>query len=99
MSEIQVTTAQLRAKAEELRNLNSKFSTQVEELSSEENSLNSMWEGEAKDAFHTAFNNDKTQMETFHTEVEKYVNALEQIIQKYEDAERKNTSTASTRSY
>lgn len=99
MSEIQVTTAQLRAKAEELRNLNSKFSTQVEELASEENSLNSMWEGEAKDAFHTAFNNDKTQMETFHAEVEKYVNALEQIIQKYEDAERKNASTASMRSY
>ena len=52
---IQVTTATLKNKANELKSLNSKFKSQVENLKSAESSLNGMWEGEAKTAFHKAF--------------------------------------------
>ena len=87
-STIQVTTATLKNKANELKNLNSA-----------ESSLNGMWEGEAKDAFHKAFSQDITQMHNFYNAIEQYVQKLEQIAAAYEKAEKKNTSTATTRKY
>ena len=73
---IQVTTATLKNKANELKSLNSKFKSQVENLKSAESSLNGMWEGEAKTAFHKAFTQDITQMHNFY-------NAIEQYVQKF----------------
>lgn len=99
MAEIFVTPSELRSKAEELRQLNASFKTNVDELVSTEGSLNSMWEGQAHDAFHTAFENDKGQWDTFHSTIENYCIALENIATEYENAENKNAETASTRTY
>jgi WXG100 family type VII secretion target len=96
---IQVTTNTLTTKANELKNLNSQFKKNVETLRTQESSLNSMWEGEAKDAFHSAFTSDATQMDNFYNAIEKYVASLLEIVAKYEAAEKKNLSTAQTRSY
>ena len=92
---IQVTTATLKNKANELKSLNSKFKSQVENLKSAESSLNGMWEGEAKTAFHKAF----TQMHNFYNAIEQYVQKLDQIATAYEQAEKKNIATATTRKY
>lgn len=99
MALIQVSAAELKAKASELRNLNSQFKTQVGNLESQEQNLIGMWEGEARDAFHNAFNNDKTQMDSFYNLIEQYCAALETIAGKYEQAEAQNTNTAATRTY
>lgn len=99
MALIQVTAAQLRAKASELRSANGNFKSQVGSLESQEGSLASMWEGEAKNAFHTAFMNDKAQMDKFYDLIEQYCRTLEDIAQKYEQAEAVNTQTASNRTY
>ncbi|MBO5159768.1 MAG: WXG100 family type VII secretion target [Lachnospiraceae bacterium] len=99
MALIRVTSAQLRAKAEELTGLNNNLKTNVSELESCEQNLATMWEGQAKDAFHQAFTNDKIQMTNFSTLIEKYVYTLQTIAAKYEQAENLNTETASTRSY
>lgn len=99
MALIQVTASQLKTKANELRSLNGQFKSQVGNLESQEAALASMWEGEAKNAFHTAFNNDKVQMDNFYNLIEKYCQALETIAQKYEQAEAQNLQTASNRSY
>lgn len=99
MALIQVTASQLKTKANELRSLNGQFKAQVGNLESQEAALASMWEGEAKNAFHTAFNNDKVQMDNFYNLIEKYCQALETIAQKYEQAEAQNLQTASNRSY
>ena len=96
---IQVSTSQLRAKATELRSKNNTFKTYYTNLQNIESRLNGMWEGDAKKNFHTAFHNDIVQMQNFHDLIEKYVQALTQIAQKYEAAERKNAATASTRTY
>ena len=96
---IQVTTATLKNKANELKSLNSKFKSQVENLKSAESSLNGMWEGEAKTAFHKAFTQDITQMHNFYNAIEQYVQKLDQIATAYEQAEKKNISTATTRKY
>lgn len=99
MALIRVTSAQLRAKAEELTSLNNNLKTNVNELEACEQNLVSMWEGQAKDAFHRAFSNDKIQMTNFSTLIEKYVYTLLTIAAKYEQAEKQNTETASTRSH
>lgn len=99
MAAFQVTSSQLKAKAGELRNLNAQFKTQVGNLETQEGSLMSMWEGEAKKAFDTAFKNDKVQMGNFYNLIEQYCVALENIAAKYDMAEAQNVSTATARSY
>lgn len=99
MAYFQVTSSQLKAKAEELRNLNATFKSTTGELEELEATLGSQWEGEAKNAFHQAFTRDKIQMDNFYNAIEQYVNVLLNIAAKYENAESINTQTASTRTY
>lgn len=99
MAAFTVTSSELRAKANELRNLNSQFKSQVSNLESQEGNLVSMWEGEARNAFDTAFKNDKVQMDNFQNLIEQYCAALESIAAKYDLAESQNTMTAQTRTY
>ena len=97
--QITVTTTQIKNKANELKSLNSKFKNQINSLRSSESSLNSMWDGEANDAFHKAFNSDMTQLTNFYNAIEQYVSKLNQIAQAYDKAEKTNVSTANTRKY
>ena len=99
MGYIQVTAAQLRNKAEELKNLNSNFSAQTESLKTTEEALKTMWEGEANNSFHNAFIRDKGQMDSFQRAIDSYINALVIIAGKYEEAEARNAALASARSY
>ena len=64
-----------------------------------ENGLNSMWEGEARNAFHTAFGNDVQQMGTFYNTVAKYVETLLNAAAKYQEAEMLNVEIGKTRKY
>lgn len=94
MAEIMVTAAQLRERAETLRQLNESFNTQIELLQSSEKSVCSMWEGEAKQVFQTAFDQSKIKMDSFKQAIDQYANALLQIAQKYETAEQQNIQIA-----
>ena len=99
MSFIQVTSSELRNRAAELQGLNSKFQNEIENLTSCQNNLNTMWEGEAKEAFNSAFIKDKSTMDAFKSAIDQYVQALLVIAARYEEAEKKNVSVAATRSY
>lgn len=99
MAEIQVTSSTLRSKAEELNGLNERFRTEVNALIEEENTLRGQFEGQASDAFHAAFARDMTQMQNFYNAIAQYIQKLVEIAGKYEEAEAKNVSTATTRKY
>ncbi len=99
MAAFTVTASQLRAAANEIRELNGQFKSQVGNLETQEASLASMWEGEAQKAFRAAFNSDKGQMDNFYNLIEQFCQKLEEIATKYEQAEQQNLSTAQTRSY
>lgn len=99
MAQIQVTARQLRTQAENLQQLNESFRSQIQVLESTEASLAGMWDGESKDAFHSAFLRDKGQMEAFKAAIDQYVTALQNIAQKYEQAENTNRETAINRTY
>lgn len=99
MAMIQVAAARLRKAAQELQNLNNQFKNKSEDLSGKEQTLCQMWEGQAKDAFHTAFLRDGQQMEAFHQLIVQYVQALLEIATRYEQAEARNTEIAGSRRY
>ncbi|MDE7312622.1 MAG: WXG100 family type VII secretion target [Eubacterium sp.] len=94
-----VTTAQLNQKAGELRSNNRNLTTQIENLKSQQSALNGMWEGDARNAFDKAFNQDVQQMQNFYKEIENYVVKLTEIAKTYEQAENKNMETANVRTY
>lgn len=99
MASFRVTASELKTKAGTLREYNGNFKTQVQGLEEQEASLVGMWEGEARDAFDKAFQNDKLQMDNFSKLVDTYCEALELIASKYELAESQNAATAGNRSY
>lgn len=99
MSFIQVTADELRNKASELSGLNSRFRTEIENLVSLKEGLNSMWEGEAKEAFNQAFSRDKGNMDNFRNAIDQYIQALLVIASRYDEAEKRNINTASRGSY
>lgn len=96
---ITVNTATLRSKASELRSQNKNFKNQISNLTTQENSLNSMWDGDANTAFHNAFNKDITQMNNFYNAIEKYCTTLEEIAKQYDSTEKANQSIAAKRNY
>ena len=99
MAEIKVTSGVLKEKASRLRQLNSQFKSQVSQLVSQESTLNGQWEGEARDAFHTAFMRDRQQWDRFSQVVEEYARALDKDADNYDRAERMNRQTATERTY
>lgn len=99
MSDIQVSTRELRMKAGELRTMNGQFRTAVSNLENVEGRLNGMWDGEANDAFHAAFGSDKAQMDNFYSAVEDYAAKLEAIADEYDRAEAVNQQIATERTY
>lgn len=99
MAQIMVTSTEVRRIAGELREANANFRQQVTKLEGSEGTLHTQWEGASNDAFHSAFLNDKTYMDKFASEIEKYCQALETIAGKYEEAERRNVEIARTRKY
>ena len=99
MPEIQVTTAQLRAKAEELSAQNAQLKAQIERLEETELSLNAMWEGEANTAFHAAFQRDKVQFTNFYQAIQQYIQVLQSVATRYAQAESRNVEIANTRTH
>lgn len=99
MAQFKVTSTMLTTQASELSDLNGRFKSAVEQLVSSEMSLNSMWDGEANDAFHTAFTTDKAKMDEFYNLITQYVERLNTIATKYSQTEKTNTEIATNRSY
>lgn len=97
MAEIKVTPRELRSKADTLEELNRKFRDEVQKMTSYEAELAGMWEGESQKAFRKAFNDDKLKMERFALNIDKYIMALREDAQKYEEAENRATAIASER--
>ena len=86
MAMIRVTSSRLKAAAESLQDLNSRFKNRAEELCGKEQSLAQMWEGQA-------------QSEAFYSLINQYIRALLEIAARYEQAEARNAEIAGTRNY
>lgn len=99
MSKFEVTTSEMKRVISDLTADNSEFKSRVSELQELQQELTAEWQGDANTAFNTAFNNDKSQWDTFASLIEQYIQALQSIMETYERAEATNRETAATRSY
>lgn len=99
MSRFSVTAAELTNAVSTLAEDNNQFRSRVSELMNCAQELASMWQGEANNRFNTALNSDQERWNEFAALIDQYNEALQQIIQIYNNAEEGNVSTASTRSY
>ena len=61
-----VSTAQLIQQAQELQTLNERFKAEVTAMTEKEEALSSMWEGEARNAFHNAYATDAEKFANFY---------------------------------
>lgn len=99
MALIRVTPQELRSKASELRGMNNQLKSQITEFQSGAQELGATWEGDSKQAFIKATENDKQQMDNFSDLIEKYCQTLEDIAKRYDEAEANNERIASSRNY
>lgn len=93
------SSSSLSEKANELEVLNDRFLVIIENLNDYEENLSSMWEGEAKEAFRSAYHSDSVQMKNFYNAVFLYVAKLREIVEKYRQREMINTQLATARTY
>lgn len=94
-----VTGSAMKNAAEELQGLLEQYKGRMGELDSAEQQLNNMWDGDANDAFHKSFNNDKVQLQNFYNVIAKYINALSTALADYSKAEADAVNIANTRTY
>ncbi len=99
MVSLQVTPAELKAKANDLRGQNDILKGHITTMRDQETALAGKWEGPTQAAFRQAFQSDAAQMDNFTTLIEQYCATLEQIAQNYEQAENYNEQLASNRNY
>lgn len=97
-STIKLTSSALKSKKEKLEQDNAKFKSQISNLESIEKQLMSEWKGDAADAFNATYTKDSACFDKFYSLVQKYTQALEQIVKAYEKAEQANVQIAKTRS-
>ena len=87
MSEIRVTSAELRNKAESFKNYIAKFETERQNLVTAEQTLMPKFEGDAATTFDGNFKSFNLQMENFKKVVDEYVVKLNTIADSYERSE------------
>lgn len=99
MSRINVAVSELQNAVNTLTDLNGTFRTKVTEMGSLESELGGMWQGEANNAFRTAFSNDREQWNMFAQLVDQYIQTLSNIAARYAQTEEINTQEAKNRTY
>lgn len=94
MAEFTVTTETLTQKAEELNKLSSDMTTKAAELTAIVSSLDSIWEGDAHDAFKGNFEKTRSALANYSAMIAKYCAALGEISGEYGKTEASNTQIA-----
>ena len=93
-NKILVSTNALRNKADELQQMNQQLTKALEELSNQEQTLASQWEGDAQQAFRTSFQQDMQKFQEFIKGITAYATAQNTIAKEYDNAEDKNVQVA-----
>lgn len=97
MAQFGVDLAKLRAALADLQKERGNLSTKIDEFQASEKTLSGKWEGDAKDSFEKAFNDDVKKMDLFIQAVQKYEKVLQDTIAAYEKAESANITTGKQR--
>lgn len=94
MAQIIASTKEISNKKQSLVVLSNSLKTQISNLETLGNSLNSMWEGAAKEKYTKQLKSDIAKMQTLLKTILEFILILEKIIAIYNKAEKKNEATA-----
>ena len=94
MAQIIASTKEISNKKQSLMALSNSLKTQITELETLGNSLNSMWEGAAKEKYVKQLKIDVAKMQSLLKTILEFILILEKIIAIYNKAEKKNEATA-----
>lgn len=92
-----VNPQELAKQAQALQELNERFKSEVQIMTEKEESLSSMWEGEARNAFHNAYATDVEKFQNFYNGIARFVQALADAAQEYAKAEQAAASIGNKR--
>ena len=88
---LKVTPETLRGTATEFQGTGSQVRSLTQNMISLINSMKSIWQGEAANAYSTKFNSLQDDMEKMNRMINEHVKDLNEMAQRYQDAEQKNT--------
>lgn len=94
MAQIIASTKEISNKKQSLVVLSNSLKTQISNLETLGNSLNSMWEGAAKEKYTKQLKSDIAKMQSLLKTILEFILILEKIIAIYNKAEKKNEATA-----
>lgn len=94
MAQIIASTKEISNKKQSLVLLSNSLKTQISNLETLGNSLNSMWEGAAKEKYTKQLKSDIAKMQSLLKTILEFILILEKIIAIYNKAEKKNEATA-----
>lgn len=94
MAQIIASTKEISNKKQALVTLSNSLKTQLTDLEALGSSLNSMWEGAAKEKYSKQLKADIVKMQSLLRTILEFILILEKIIMIYNKAEKKNEATA-----
>lgn len=94
MSQFTISAQELSEKKETLSALKTTLETQVAQLESIGKSLNTMWEGPARESYARSLSIDLAKVKVFLKILGEFINILTKIISLYKIMEKKNVATA-----
>ena len=94
MAQIIASTKEISNKKQSLMALSNSLKTQITDLETLGNSLNSMWEGAAKEKYVKQLKTDIKKMQGLLKTILDFIWIIEKIIAIYNKSEKKNEATA-----
>lgn len=91
---LKVTPTELENASTEFGAINTNIRSITDSMISLINSLKTTWQGEASEAFNTKFMQLEDDMDTIHRMIDEHVRDLNDMAQKYKEAEIANVDTS-----
>ena len=87
MAKIETSTQEMRTKISEVRDNATQYNALAMELFQEGRELDTMWEGDASDAFAARLRNDEPRFEELYRIINQYCEAVEESADDYDRTE------------
>lgn len=99
MSQVTLTYSEMSSAISNLSASNEQFVQRVNDLVNIQQEVASMWKGDSNTAFNNRFEADKGQWNQFASLINQYIEALNRILQTYQDAEGRAVDTINQRNF
>lgn len=94
MERLVVTSSQLKSISDQFKTVANQVKRTTDDMMTTVNSINNVWEGDAASAYKTQFGKLQEDMDQMYKMIMEYDKDLDEIAQKYNEAEKANAQLA-----